>query len=92
MIDGLGAIDACYHFAGIIGISPQELTLKELWMMACGKIKQRRFEMLELSRLVWCPEDLDVSRYLLFGQMQSTGVGEPIEQKCDELDLLGEEL
>jgi hypothetical protein len=91
VIDGMDAIDACYHFAGIVGLNPHEFTLRELWKMACGKIKQRRFEMFELSRLVWCPEDLDVSRYLLFGLMQSTGVGEPIEQKCDELDLLGGE-
>lgn len=88
VIDGLGAVDACYHFAGITGHDPHNFTLRELWQMAEGRIKQRRFEMFDLSRLVWCPEDLDISRYLLFGVMQSTGVGEPIEQKGEDLDKL----
>jgi hypothetical protein len=84
----MDAIDACYHFAGVSGFDPDRFTLRQLWQMAEGKIKQRRFEMLELSRLVWCPENLDVSRYLLFGMMTTTDIGEPIEQKCDEATLL----
>lgn len=82
MIDGLSPIDACLSFAGVTGQDPHNFTLRELWQMAEGKAKQKRFELLDAARLPYT-ENLDVGRYLLFGHFVTTDVGEPIPQKTD---------
>lgn len=83
-------IDACLAFAGITGHDPHNFTLRELWQMTEGRAKAKRFEMFELSRLVWT-ENLDAGRYLLFGHFASTDVGEPIPQKARD-EGMGSEL
>ena len=68
-----------YHFAGIVGMQPSGLTLRKLWQMAVGRIKQRRFEMVELAKLAWSMDQIDIEEYLCFGIMESTGAGGPVQ-------------
>ena len=69
----MDAIEAGYHFAGIVGISPRKFTLNQLWRMANGAVKQRRQECLELASLVWSLGSIDYEAYLHFGQMVEPG-------------------
>ena len=79
VIDGMDGIEAGYHFAGIVGISPRKLTLNQLWRMAEGAIKNRRREVLELASLVWSLGSIDYEAYLHYGQMSETGSGGPVQ-------------
>ena len=83
------AIDACLAFAGITGHDPHNFTLRELWQMAEGKAKAKRFELLDAARLP-NTENLDIGRYLLFGHFVTTDVGEPIPQKVGDQIVNGE--
>lgn len=78
-IDGLDGADACYHFAGIVGVSPDDRTLRELEKMAWGRYAQRRREMIEQSQLIWNLDGIDIERYVCFGQIESTGKGGPVQ-------------
>lgn len=75
----MDAIDACYYFAGVVGMPPERRTLRQLWRLAAGRIKQRRFEMLEQAILVWSAGDIDAEKYLHFGQLVQTGKGGPVK-------------
>lgn len=77
VIDGLDGVDACWHFAGIIGIRPERLTLRRLWQMVEGRARQQRAEMVELASLVWGAGDIDLELYILRGQWSETGRGGP---------------
>jgi hypothetical protein len=79
IIDGMDGIEAGYHFAGVVGISPRKWTLNQLWRMAEGAIKNRRREVLELASLVWSLGSIDWEAYLHFGQMLETGSGGPVQ-------------
>lgn len=79
IIDGMDSIEAGYHFAGIVGISPRKLTLNQLWRMANGAVKQRRREVLELATLVWSLGSVDYEAYLHFGELVETGSGGPVQ-------------
>lgn len=83
VIDGLNGVDACYHFAGIVGISPDGRTLRELEKMSWGRYSQRRREMFEQTQLIWNLDGIDVERYLYFGQLESTGKGGPVQLTPD---------
>lgn len=75
----MDAIEAGYHFAGLVGISPKKWTLRQLWMMAEGVYRTKRRENLELANLVWGLSQIDWQDYLLYGQMSETGKGGPVQ-------------
>lgn len=75
----MDGIEAGYHFAGVVGISPKKLTLYQLWRMANGVTKQRRRECLELASLVWSLGSIDYESYLHYGEMVETGSGGPVQ-------------
>jgi hypothetical protein len=79
VIDGMDGIEAGYHFAGVVGISPRKHTLSQLWRLANGAIKQRRREVLELASLVWSLGSIDWESYIHFGEMVETGSGGPVQ-------------
>lgn len=79
IIDGMDGIEAGYHFAGVVGISPRRWTLNQLWRMAEGAIRNRRREVLELASLVWSLGSIDGEAYLHYGQMSETGSGGPVQ-------------
>ncbi len=69
MIDGMDGVEACWHFAGILGFEPQRKTLRTLWRLATGRSTQRRIEMVEQAMLVLSLGDMDIERYILFGEI-----------------------
>lgn len=75
----MDGIEAGYHFAGVVGVSPRKHTLNQLWRMASGAIKQRRRECLELAQLVWSLGEIDFEDYLHYGHMSETGSGGPVQ-------------
>jgi hypothetical protein len=77
----MDAIEAGYYFAGVLGISPRKWTLRQLWMMADGRVKASRRNNLELSSLVWGLSSIDWEDYLHYGQMTETGSGGPVQLK-----------
>lgn len=79
----MDAIEAGYHFAGVCGVSPKGWTLRQLWMMANGKISFGRRNNLEVASLVWGLADIDWEAYLLYGQMSETGRGGPVQVPLD---------
>jgi len=74
----MNAIQAGYHFAGVLGINPKGQTLNRLWRMANGRIENRRREILELAQIVWSLGSLDYESYLFHGIMKDTGAGGPV--------------
>ena len=79
LIDGMEAIEACYHFAGIVGIHPAKLSLRSLWRLACGRLRQSRNEIVELSAMVWAMGEYDIESYLAFGSLDETGRGKALK-------------
>ena len=75
----MDAVDACYYYAGVIGLPPEKRTLRQLWRMAIGRIKQRRFELYEQAILVWSAGDIDAEQYLHFGKLFATGKCGPVK-------------
>jgi hypothetical protein len=92
VIDGMDAIEAGFHFAGICGVSPRKWTLKQLWMMANGKISVGRRENLELANLVWGLSEIDWECYLLYGEMSPSGKGGPVQLKPELQAKIDEEV
>ncbi len=88
----MDAIEAGYHFAGVVGISPRKLTLRQLWMMAEGKNKAQRQNNLELSSLVWGLSEIDWEDYLHYGHMTQTGAGGPVQVKPELQAKIEEEV
>jgi hypothetical protein len=78
VIDDLDGIEASYEFAGIMGLRPEGLTLRQLWRMANGRAKQIRTEALQMVCLAF-NESLDIPRFLATGQIAESVVGKPIE-------------
>lgn len=83
IIDGMDGIEAGYHFAGVVGLNPRGFTLNQLWQMACGAIKNRRRELLDLASLVWSLGSIDLEDYIHFGHMTETGNGGPVRLDPD---------
>ena len=79
IIDGMDGIEAGYHFAGAVGISPRGFTLRQLWRMFEGAAKTARRTALELSTLVWSLGSIDCEDFLHYGQMTETGKGGPVQ-------------
>lgn len=82
VIDGFDGLEACYHFAGIVGVSPERMTLRELWRMAVSREKHARSAIIELASLVgsiFSGEDIDLETYHKFGRFERTGAGGPVE-------------
>jgi len=77
-------VDAAYEFAGMIGIPPHGLTLRQLWRMANGRAKQKRIESLQLIMLAF-NDSLDASKFIETGQLLESCVGKPLELS-DELE------
>lgn len=75
----MDGIEAAYHFAGVLGMSPAGQTLRSLWRMACGRLKQKRNETVELAVMVWAMGDYDIESYLAFGSLDETGRGKPVK-------------
>lgn len=73
----MDAIEAGYSFAGIVGVSPRRMTLRQLWQMAEGAARAARRSNLEIASLVWSLGSIDVEDYLHYGQMAETGSGGP---------------
>lgn len=88
----MDGIEAGYHFAGICGVSPKGSTLRQLWMMANGKVSAGRRQNLELANLVWGLSDIDWEDYLLYGQMSATGKGGPVQVTPEQQARIDEEV
>jgi hypothetical protein len=78
VIDDLDGIEAAYEFAGIMGIRPEGLTLRQLWRMANGRAKQIRTEAWQMVCLAFS-ESLDIPRFLATGLMAESVVGKPLQ-------------
>ncbi len=78
-IDGMDGCEACYCYAGEVGVSPKGLTLRRLFAMADARSRKRRGEMLEQAMLVWALNDYDPIQYVEHGRMQQGTIGKPIE-------------
>lgn len=83
MIDGMDAVEACYAFAGIVGIRPHGLTLCQLWKMANGKLKAMRYHQLGQASMVWGLGNADPIVYAEYGQMTDSKVGKPLEHDAE---------
>jgi len=88
----MDAIEAGYHFAGLCGITPKGWTLRQLWMMANGKISFGRRNNLEVASLVWGLSDIDWESYLLYGEMSQTGRGGPVQVSPETQAKIDEEI
>lgn len=88
----MDAIEAGYEYAGIVGISPRGLTLDQLWRMASGTQKNRRRENLELANLVWGLAEIDWQDYLLYGRMNASGLGGPVQVKPEVQERIDAEV
>lgn len=75
----MDAIEAGYHFAGVCGIAPVGYTLRQLWMLADGKLGAQRQSNLDVAYLVWGMAEIDIESYLQYGEMSETGKGGPVE-------------
>ena len=75
----MDGIEAAYHFAGVLGMSPTGHTLRQLWRMTCGRLKQKRNEIVELAVMVWAMGDYDIESYLAFGSLDETGRGKALK-------------
>lgn len=75
----MDGVDACYHFAGIVGVHPRALTLRRLWQMTEGRNRQQRSDMLEQASLVWAGGDVDLELYLFCGLWIDSNVGRPMK-------------
>jgi hypothetical protein len=73
----MDGVDAAYEFAGIIGIRPHGLTLRQLWRMACGATRQRRLDALHIVCLAF-NGSLDTEKFLQFGLVEESNVGKPL--------------
>lgn len=78
-LDGMDAIESCYSLAGQIGIHPRGLTFRQLWMMATGRARARREEIVEQSVMVWGLGEYDLIAYTEWGKMDASKVGKPVE-------------
>ena len=78
IIDDLNGIDAAYEFAGVVGIHPRGMTLRQLWRMANGRAKQSRREAFDLVRIAF-NDSLDVLTFLNTGSVVESCVGKPLE-------------
>lgn len=72
-------IEACYRFAGYVGLPPESYTLRQLWMMADGRARNRRLENLELGQVVWTIGQFDPEEYLIFGMINQSNQGNDVE-------------
>ena len=79
----MDGIEACYHFAGFLGLEPRGKTLRTLWRLATGRSAHRRVEMVEQAMLVWSMGDMDIARYVLFGEVFKTDVGGQVKLSPD---------
>lgn len=52
MIDGKDAGTAGYWLAGIVGIPPHGMTVRELWSMACGRLYAIRLHVFWQTELI----------------------------------------
>jgi hypothetical protein len=84
VIDDLDGIDAAYEFAGVVGLNPKGLTLRQLWRMQNGLARQRRIETMQLVCVAF-NDSLDVSRFLQTGTIEESDVGKPL-RLSDELE------
>jgi hypothetical protein len=88
----MNGIEAGYHFAGICGVSPKGWTLRQLWMMANGKVSAGRRQNLELANLVWGLSEIDWEVYLLYGEMAESGKGGPVQVKPELQEKIDAEI
>lgn len=81
----MDAITACYAFAGVVGIAPKGLTLRQLWAMAEGKTKFLRYHQIGQASAVWGLNDSDPIVYAEFGILRDIQVGKAIKYS-DEME------
>ena len=91
-LDGMGAVEACYSLAGQVGIHPRGLTFRQLWMMADGRARCRRIELLEQAVLVWALNEHDAIAYTEWGKMESSNIGKPVEYSPEMEAQIREEI
>jgi hypothetical protein len=73
----MDGIDAAYEYAGIVGIRPHGMTLRQLWRMACGAMKQKRLESLQLVCLAF-NDSVDTQKFLDCGVVAESNIGKPL--------------
>lgn len=75
MIDGLDAITAAWQYAGVLGLWPVGMTLRQLWMMVEGRNRQTRVDQIQLANLVWGIGEINLLSFLVYGSMESIPSG-----------------
>lgn len=53
--------------------------MNQLWRMSNGRAKQSRIEIIELASMVWGLDSVDRLEYLLYGNLTSSGKGQPVQ-------------
>jgi hypothetical protein len=77
----MDGVEAAYQFAGVLGIRPHGLTLRQLWRMVNGLQKQRRLETVHLVCLAF--NKVNVSQFLATGALEESPVGKPVVLRPD---------
>jgi hypothetical protein len=73
----MDGVDAAYEYAGIVGIRPHGLTLRQLWRMAIGEIRQRRWDAWSAMQIQY-NDDMDHQKFLETGSLVESCVGKPL--------------
>ena len=82
-IDDMPAIEACYAFAGVVGVHPRGLTLCQLWKMANGKIRALRYHQVGQATMVWGGGEIDPILYAEYGKADAASKGKPLEYSAE---------
>ena len=78
----MDGVDAAFEFAGIVGVNPRGLTLRQLWRMAIGAMKQKRLDALHIVCLAF-NSSLDTRKFLEFGIVEESQIGKPFVLRPD---------
>lgn len=85
-------VEACYSLAGVVGIHPRGLTMRQLWMMAEAKTRMQRIAIVDQAVLVWALNEYDLISYTEWGKMQSSNIGKPVEYSPEMEAAIQEEI
>lgn len=82
MINGYGAVECCYRFAGVIGIAVDGFSLRDLWLMYCGKMQAIRQQVIWQSQVLLA-EKLNMQEFLKHGSTGG-GVANPVRHLSED--------
>jgi len=84
VIDGVDALTASWHYAGLLGLWPVGMSLRRLCLMAEGKSRASRQQSLELSQLVWGLSQIDLLKFIVHGEITDHGIGEEVTMTAEQ--------